>query len=208
MARSPAWCNKSSWAPPMRWHRLARCWRDFGGDVLVLYADTPLVRAETLERLIQARREGERAAAVLGFRPDDPAEYGRLILAPDGTLARIVEHAEASAEERAVTLCNAGMMAVDGRRLFPLLDAIGNDNEGGEYYLTDLPAIVARGRRRVCGRRGAGGGGHGHQRPRSARRCRRRHSGPAAPGRDGGRRDSSRPCHRTGSARTRAWART
>ena len=111
--------------------------------MLVLYADTPLVRAETLERLIQARRDGAGvAAAVLGFRPEDPAEYGRLILAPDGTLARIVEYAEASEEERAVALCNAGMMAIDGRRLFSLLDAIGNGNEGGEYYLTDLPAIV------------------------------------------------------------------
>ena len=117
---------------------------DFAGDVLVLYADTPLVRPETLAWLIAARREGEgTAAAVLGFRPEDPAEYGRLILAPDGSLARIVETAEASGDERAVTLCNAGMMAVDGRRLFPLLDAIGNDNAKGEYYLTDLPAIVA-----------------------------------------------------------------
>ncbi len=116
---------------------------DFGGDVIVVYADTPLVRAETLERLVRARREGEAAAAVLGFRPEDPAEYGRLILGPDGTLARIVEYAEASAEERAVTLCNAGMMAIDGQKLFPLLDAIGNDNAKGEYYLTDLPAVVA-----------------------------------------------------------------
>ena len=117
---------------------------NFVGDVLVLYADTPLVRSETLARLIAARREGKgTAAAVLGFRPEDPAEYGRLILAPDGTLARIVEYAEASGDERAVSLCNAGMMAVDGRRLFPLLDAIGNDNAKGEYYLTDLPAIVA-----------------------------------------------------------------
>ena len=117
---------------------------DFGGDVLVLYADTPLVRPETLARLIEARQAGKgTAAAVLGFRPEDPAEYGRLILAPDGTLARIVEYAEASGDERAVTLCNAGMMAVDGRRLFPLLDAIGNDNAKGEYYLTDLPAVVA-----------------------------------------------------------------
>ena len=119
---------------------------DFDGDVLVVYADTPLVRGETVQRLVQARREGNgdgAAAAVLGFRPADPAAYGRLILGPDGTLARIVEHAEAGADERAVTLCNAGMMAVDGRRLFPLLDAIGNDNAKGEYYLTDLPAIVA-----------------------------------------------------------------
>ena len=115
---------------------------DFGGDVLVLYADTPLVRPETLERLVRARWEADSAAAVLGFRPEDPAEYGRLILAPDGTLARIVEYAEAGDDERAVTLCNAGMMAVDGSRLFALLDAIGNDNAKGEYYLTDLPAIV------------------------------------------------------------------
>ena len=116
---------------------------DFGGDVLVLYADTPLVRGETMAGLVRARRESGAAAAVLGFRPADPAAYGRLILGPDGTLQRIVEHAEASEPERAVTLCNAGMMAVDGRRLFPLLDAIGNDNAKGEYYLTDLPAIVA-----------------------------------------------------------------
>ena len=119
---------------------------DFGGDVLVLYADTPLVRAETLAGLVRARRAGaggDARAAVLGFRPADPAAYGRLILNADGTLARIVEYADASEDERAVTLCNAGMMAVDGRRLFPLLDAIGNDNEKGEYYLTDLPAIVA-----------------------------------------------------------------
>ena len=116
---------------------------NFGGDVIVVYADTPLVRAETLERLVRARREGEAAAAVLGFRPEDPAEYGRLILGPDGTLARIVEFAEAGADERAVTLCNAGMMAIDGQKLFPLLDAIGNDNAKGEYYLTDLPAVVA-----------------------------------------------------------------
>ena len=116
---------------------------DFEGDVLVLYADTPLVRIETLAELVQARHEGDRAAAVLGFRPADPAAYGRLILSPDGTLERIVEHAEASEAERAVTLCNAGMMAIDGRRLFALLDAIGNDNAKGEYYLTDLPAIAA-----------------------------------------------------------------
>ena len=117
---------------------------NFEGDVLVLYADTPVVRPSTLAGLIEARRAGDSvAAAVLGFRPENPAEYGRLILAPDGSLARIVEYAEASGDERAVSLCNAGMMAVDGRRLFPLLDAIGNDNAKGEYYLTDLPAIVA-----------------------------------------------------------------
>ena len=159
---------------------------NFSGDLLVLYADTPLVRPETLARLIEARRDGEdTVAAVLGFRPEDPEEYGRLILAPDGSLARVVEYAEASGDERAVTLCNAGMMVVDGRRLFPLLDAIGNDNARGEYYLTDLPAIVAGEGGPVRGRRSAGRGGHGHQRPGPARRRRARDSGPAAPGRDG-----------------------
>ena len=117
---------------------------DFDGDVLVVYADTPLVRGETMTRLIEARRSHAGApAAVLGFRPADPAAYGRLILAPDGTLQRIVEYAEASDAERALSLCNAGMMAVDGRRLFRLLDAIGNDNRSSEYHLTDLPAIAA-----------------------------------------------------------------
>ncbi len=122
----------------------------FDGDVVVLYADTPLVRGETLARLVRTRREtAGAAAAVLGFRADEPAAYGRLIVGSDGTLQRIVEHAEATESERAVTLCNAGMMAIEGRRLFELLDAIDNDNEAGEYYLTDLPAAaVARGR--VC----------------------------------------------------------
>lgn len=116
----------------------------FSGDVVVLYADTPLVRGETLARLVRARRETAGAvAAVLGFRPADPAAYGRLILAPDGTLRRIVEVADAGAGERAVDFCNAGLMAIDGRRLFALLDAIGDGNAKGEYYLTDIPAVAA-----------------------------------------------------------------
>ncbi len=116
----------------------------FDGDVVILYADTPLVRGETLARLVRARRETAGAvAAVLGFRPADPAAYGRLILAPDGALRRIVEHADAGEAERAVDFCNAGMMAVDGRRLFALLDAVGDGNAGGEYYLTDIPAVAA-----------------------------------------------------------------
>jgi len=117
---------------------------DFAGDVLVMFADTPLVRGETLAGLVRARRESVgAAAAVLGFRPAEPGAYGRLILAPDGTLERIVEAAGASEAERAVTLCNAGPMAIDGRRLFPLIDAVGNDNAKGEYYVTDIPAIVS-----------------------------------------------------------------
>ena len=140
---SPAWCRTSPSAPPMRWRPRVRCWRI---STATCSCSMRTRRWSEPKPWNGSSRRGARgpgaAAAVLGFRPEDPAEYGRLILAPDGTLARIVEYAEASEEERAVTLCNAGMMAIDGRRLFSLLDAIGNDNEGGEYYLTDLPAIV------------------------------------------------------------------
>ena len=115
----------------------------FDGDVLVLYGDTPLVTPETLARMIEARRgAGDPAVVVLGFRPADPGAYGRLIVNAEGDLDRIVEHAEANHRERAVTLCNAGLMAFDGRRLFELLDHIENNNAKGEYYLTDAVGLA------------------------------------------------------------------
>ena len=140
--RSPAWCRTSPWAPPMPWQPRAHCWKISTATCSCSMRTRRWSEPKPWNGLSRRGARAPVAAAVLGFRPEDPAEYGRLILAPDGTLARIVEYAEASEEERAVTLCNAGMMAIDGRRLFSLLDAIGNDNEGGEYYLTDLPAIV------------------------------------------------------------------
>ncbi len=115
----------------------------FDGDVLVLFGDTPLLTAATMERMIARRRAGDDPfVVVLGFRPDDPAGYGRLVLDGDGTLQAIVEDREASDEERAITLCNAGIMAFDGRRLFAVLDQVGNANAKGEYYLTDVVAIA------------------------------------------------------------------
>jgi len=117
----------------------------FEGDVLVLFGDTPLMRAETLRRMVAARRmDGDPALVVLGMRPDDPGAYGRLITGADGNLERIVEFLDASPEERAVNLCNAGLMAFDGRRLWSILDRIGNDNAKGEYYLTDAVAVARR----------------------------------------------------------------
>ena len=113
----------------------------FGGDVLILYGDTPLVRTETLERLLAARHGGA-AVAVLGFEAADPTGYGRLILGTGGDLLAIVEHREATEAERAVRLCNSGVMAVDGARLWGLLDRVRNDNAKGEYYLTDLVALA------------------------------------------------------------------
>jgi len=115
----------------------------FDGDVLVAYGDTPLVTAKTLGAMVQARREAsDPAVVVLGMRPAVPGAYGRLLLAGDGGLDAIVEYLDATEEQRAVTLCNAGLMAFDGARLFGLLDSIGSDNAKGEYYLTDAVAVA------------------------------------------------------------------
>lgn len=116
---------------------------DFTGDVLVLFGDTPLLTAETMQNMLTARRAAENpAVVVLGFRPDDPAEYGRLVTAADGGLEAIVEFKDANDAQREIGLCNAGIMAIDGNHLFALLDAVGNDNANGEYYLTDIVALA------------------------------------------------------------------
>jgi bifunctional UDP-N-acetylglucosamine pyrophosphorylase/glucosamine-1-phosphate N-acetyltransferase len=117
----------------------------FGGDVLVLYGDTPFITTETLQRLLARRRAADDpAAVVLGMRPADPGEYGRLLLAEDGSLAEIVEFRDAGPEQRAIDLCNSGVMAVDGKRLFDLRDQVGNANAKGEYYLTDIVVVARR----------------------------------------------------------------
>ncbi|MEI6985939.1 MAG: bifunctional UDP-N-acetylglucosamine diphosphorylase/glucosamine-1-phosphate N-acetyltransferase GlmU [Rhodospirillaceae bacterium] len=123
---------------------------DFTGEVMVLYGDTPLVTPATLQRMIEARRAAsDPAVVVLGFRPANPGAYGRLITNADGSLEKIVEHLDATTKERTVTLCNAGLMAFDGRRLFELLDHITCQNAKGEYYLTDAVGL-ARARNWTC----------------------------------------------------------
>ena len=113
------------------------------GDVLILYGDTPLITAATLKRLRAGLHEpNEAAVAVLTFRPADPAQYGRVVLDAQGGVSGIVEYRDSDAGTRAVTLCNAGMMAVAGRHLFALLDAVGNDNAKREYYLTDIVRLA------------------------------------------------------------------
>ncbi|CAA7618240.1 Bifunctional protein GlmU (Includes: UDP-N-acetylglucosamine pyrophosphorylase; Glucosamine-1-phosphate N-acetyltransferase) [Candidatus Terasakiella magnetica] len=115
---------------------------DFDGDVLILYGDTPLITQATLERMLAERRGPHHpAVVVLGFRPDDPAQYGRLVVGAEG-LKAIVEHREATAEQRAIPLCNSGVMAIDGKRLWGLIDRIDNKNAKGEYYLTDVVALA------------------------------------------------------------------
>ncbi|MHA6766934.1 bifunctional UDP-N-acetylglucosamine diphosphorylase/glucosamine-1-phosphate N-acetyltransferase GlmU [Sphingobium ummariense] len=111
----------------------------FAGDVLILYGDVPLVRTETMRAMLDRLSRGdEPRAVVLGFRPDDAAAYGRIIADGQGVIEKMVEHKDATPEERAVTLCNSGLMAVRSTDLFVLLDRIGNDNAAGEYYLPDI----------------------------------------------------------------------
>jgi len=109
-------------------------------DVLVMFADTPLVRPETLARL-RAAIAGGAAVTALGFRPKDPAGYGRLVMNGD-ELTAIVEDKDATPDERKIGLCNGGLMALAGSSALKILDRIGNDNAKREYYLTDAVAIA------------------------------------------------------------------
>jgi CTP:molybdopterin cytidylyltransferase MocA len=123
----------------------------FAGEVLVLYADTPLLRAETVARLratlAGAAGQGAAAVGVLGFEPADPGGYGRLILEGEGGLARIVEAKDATAEERAVRLCNSGVMAFRWPEAQPWLDGPVERQRQGRI-LPDRPRGGGAGGRR------------------------------------------------------------
>ncbi len=110
------------------------------GDVAVLYADNPLITAATLRRLTEARREA--GLVLLAMRPADPARYGRVLTDASGAVTRVVEWADADDVQRAVTLCNAGVVCAPARDLFRWLRAVRNDNAKGEYYLTDIVALA------------------------------------------------------------------
>ncbi|MGB0799068.1 MAG: bifunctional UDP-N-acetylglucosamine diphosphorylase/glucosamine-1-phosphate N-acetyltransferase GlmU, partial [Planktomarina sp.] len=118
----------------------------FEGNVIVLYGDTPLIQADTLRALEACLSSA--SVAVLGFDAADPGRYGRLIADGD-QLDRIVEYKDATPQERDITLCNSGVMAVPCRLLFDLLSSIDNNNASGEYYLTDVVAL-ARKRDLLC----------------------------------------------------------
>lgn len=110
------------------------------GDAYVLYGDTPFISPDTLAAMEGARAYGF-DVIVLGFEATDPGRYGRLVVR-DGVLEKIVEYKDASDEERAITLCNSGVVCADAQVLFDLVDATGNDNAAGEYYLTDIVEIA------------------------------------------------------------------
>jgi bifunctional UDP-N-acetylglucosamine pyrophosphorylase/glucosamine-1-phosphate N-acetyltransferase len=116
----------------------------YEGAVLVLYGDTPFVEAETLRRMLdRLDGEGGPGIVVLASCPADPAKYGRIILGRGDRIAKMVEFRDATEEERAVRLCNSGMMAVRAADLFRWLEKVGNDNAASEYYLPDVVNIAA-----------------------------------------------------------------
>ncbi|GGN49100.1 bifunctional protein GlmU [Novosphingobium indicum] len=115
----------------------------FDGDVLILYGDVPFVRTETMRAMIERLHAPDApAVVVLGFEPEDPLQYGRVLAHDDGRIAMMVEYKDADEEQRACRLCNSGLMAVKSADLFDLLGKVGNDNAQGEYYLVDIVNIA------------------------------------------------------------------
>jgi len=119
----------------------------FEGDVLVLYGDVPFVRAETMRAMVERLYVDDAPeVVVLGFEPDDPLQYGRVITDGD-KIAWMIEHKDADESQRACRLCNSGLLAARGEALFELLDKVGNDNAQAEYYLPDVVNVaIAEGR--------------------------------------------------------------
>jgi bifunctional UDP-N-acetylglucosamine pyrophosphorylase/glucosamine-1-phosphate N-acetyltransferase len=115
---------------------------DAEGDAIVLYGDTPFIRAETLQAILEAR--ASHAVVVLGFHAANPGRYGRLLTNGNDLLA-IREFKDATDEERAITLCNSGVICADAKTLFSLVAKVGNGNAGGEYYLTDIVELARAG---------------------------------------------------------------
>jgi bifunctional UDP-N-acetylglucosamine pyrophosphorylase / glucosamine-1-phosphate N-acetyltransferase len=122
---------------------------DEDGDLLVMSGDMPLVRAETLHRLVEAHRESGAAATVLSVRLDDPTGYGRLVRGRDDRVVRIVEQRDASPEELAIDEVNTSFYCFKQGLLAPALRRITPDNAQGEYYLTDVVAVLAEAGHRV-----------------------------------------------------------
>jgi bifunctional UDP-N-acetylglucosamine pyrophosphorylase/glucosamine-1-phosphate N-acetyltransferase len=116
----------------------------YDGPVLILYGDTPFVEAGTLRRMIdRLSGGGGPGVVVLASYQADPAKYGRIIVGEGDRIAKMVEFRDATEEERAVNLCNSGMMAVRAPDLFRWLRKVGNDNAAGEYYLPDIVNVAA-----------------------------------------------------------------
>ncbi len=123
----------------------------FSGDIVLLYGDVPLLRPETIEALLDRHRSCGATATVLTVNLEDPTGYGRIVRDPDGGIARIVEHRDAGPDELALREINTGIYCFDGSFLFEALERLGDGNDQGEYYLTDVVEIAREAGRTVAG---------------------------------------------------------
>ena len=121
---------------------------DFDGQVIVLYADTPLIRKATLETVFD-RLNDKADLVVMGFKAADPAAYGRLIVGEEGTLEAIIEAKECTPAQLEIDFCNSGVMAGDCQTLFDATSKVDNKNAKGEFYLTDVVGILNVGGKRI-----------------------------------------------------------
>jgi bifunctional UDP-N-acetylglucosamine pyrophosphorylase/glucosamine-1-phosphate N-acetyltransferase len=123
-------------------HALAQCQDAIqpGNDVLVLFGDVPLIRAETMKQIIE--QVGDAAVCILSFVPENPFNYGRIVRQQDGSVRAIVEHKDADPEQLGIGECFSGIMAIRGDCLHQLVASLDNKNAQGEYYLTDLVDIA------------------------------------------------------------------
>lgn len=118
------------------------CLKDKTGDLFILYGDTPNIKPDTLSKMKKVKNSKKAQIAVLGMRPKDTKRYGRIFVNKNGYVDRIVEHRDASDEERKNNLCNSGVFLVDLEYLHLLLKEIKNNNAAREYYLTDIVQIA------------------------------------------------------------------
>jgi bifunctional UDP-N-acetylglucosamine pyrophosphorylase/glucosamine-1-phosphate N-acetyltransferase len=123
--------------------------KDKKGVVLLLYADVPLLSTGTLQRLLETHRDTKAAATILTTQMADPYGYGRIVRDAHGRVARIVEERDASAEEREIHEVNSGIYVFNEKGLFDALHALENDNAQGEYYLTDLVALLYQEKKKI-----------------------------------------------------------
>ncbi|MDB2415192.1 bifunctional UDP-N-acetylglucosamine diphosphorylase/glucosamine-1-phosphate N-acetyltransferase GlmU [Rickettsiales bacterium] len=125
----------------------------FEGNILILYADTPLITIETLNNILATLKDDNKAC-VLGFEPEDAAEYGRLKIDKNNNLLEIIEFKDAKDKEREIKICNSGVMAIKSAQLQQLIDKIDNNNAKNEYYLTDLVDLVNKNANKVAWTKG------------------------------------------------------
>jgi bifunctional UDP-N-acetylglucosamine pyrophosphorylase / glucosamine-1-phosphate N-acetyltransferase len=112
----------------------------YTGKILILCGDTPLITANTLEKILSSAESAD--IVVLGMSVENPYGYGRLIVDGSGQLEEIIEERDATPEQKAINLCNSGIIAVSGRHLFSLLEKLTVNNNAGEYYLTDIVSLA------------------------------------------------------------------